>query len=227
MKESIKNFFAKKESYYEPDKDTEKKKKKELPLDELKRLRKENEVLKGKLTKAMTEKFKTRRSIRKFSSREVSWELIYNIIEGALNAPAAGNIQNYWAIVIKDVKKRHELGKMAFQQYWLADAPVLIVVVRDDFHISQMYPEEGPTYSIQNSAAFIENLLLLAHFNDLGACWVEAYDNEVIKEFLGVSMDKTVDAIIPIGYPLENPKISKEPLVSKIFYESFGNKRRK
>lgn len=219
MKDKIKDFFSKKEEIEKPEL-----KKNEKDIINL--LKKENETLKAGISQIALEKFKTRRSIRKFSGENVKWKTIYEIIEGALNAPCAGNIQNYNIIVIEDKKRKHELGKIAFQQYWLADAPTLLVIVRDNYHLCQLYPDEGETYAIQNSAAMIENILMLAHFYDLGACWVEAYDNDVLKEFLGISPNMTVDAIIPIGYPLENPQISKEPMLQKVFFEEYGNKKR-
>jgi len=194
--------------------------------EEIVNLRKENIILKKDLKEKALEKFKTRRSIRKFSDQNVDKNIIYSIIEGAINAPCAGNIQNYKIIVVEDKEKKIELGKISFQQFWLSDAPVVLVVVRDNYSLAQMYPKEGNTYSIQNSAALIENILMLSHFYDLGACWVEAYDNAVLKEYLGIPSELIVDAIIPIGYPLENPVVSKDPMVQKVFFEKFGNKKR-
>ncbi len=193
---------------------------------DIRRLQKENKDLKEDFTNKAIEKFKSRRSVRKFSDQEIDWKIIYSIIEAGLNAPVAGNIQNYKIIVISDSKERKELGKAAFQQYWLSDAPVIFVIIRDNHRLMQLYPQEGEIYAIQNTAALIENILMGAHFNNLGACWVEAYENEVIKEFLNVPIEYEVDAIIPIGYPLENPHINKDPEDTLIFYNKFGNKKR-
>ncbi len=223
MKDKIKNLFASSSnSYYSPDSNPSK----EPPEKIIKRLQKELDELKNNLPKIASEKFRTRRSIRKFSNKEVPWEIIHDIVECGLNAPAAGNIQNYNIILISDKKKKYELGKLAFQQYWISDAPMLIIIVRDNYHLCEMYPNEGQTYAIQNTAALIENILMMAHFHNLGACWVEAYDNEVLKDFLGIPPEKIVDAIIPVGYPLENPSISKDDPTSKIFFNQFGNKKR-
>lgn len=219
MKDKIKKFFSREEEIKEPTREKDAK-------DKINLLQKENEILKSGISQIALEKFKTRRSIRKFSPENIKWKTIYEIIEGALNAPCAGNIQNYQVIVVEDKKKKHELGKIAFQQYWLADAPTILVIVRDNYHLCQLYPDQGEVYAIQNSAAFIENILMLAHFYDLGACWVEAYDNDVLKELLEISPNMTVDAIIPIGYPLESPQISKEPMLQKMFFETYGNKKR-
>lgn len=171
------------------------------------------------------EAFKSRRSIRKYLDEPVPWETIYNIVESSCNAPCAGNVQNYKIIIIKDHKAKEEIGKIQTQQYWISEASYLIAVVRDNEKLKTLYPQKGETYAIQNCAAVIENILMLAHLEGLGACWVEACDNEVLKEYLGVSGDKVVDAIIPISYPNENPSVPKTPMSEIIRFEKFGNRK--
>lgn len=225
MKDKIKSFFSKKESYYEPEKNIQKEKHQNKD-EEIKHLRKENETLKKSFADFSIEKFKTRRSIRKFSDRKIDWNTIYNIVDAALNSPCAGNLQNSKIIIVENKDKINEIGKLAYQQYWLCEAPVVLIVTRDDYHIRELYPNEGDIYSIQNAAALIENILMLAHIYDLGACWVEALDCETLKESLAVPAEHHIDAIIPIGYPLENPKVAKNPLMQMVFFEKFGNKER-
>lgn len=200
---------------------------KEMTLEEeVKFLRKENKRLNQQFCDNAITKFKNRRSIRKFSEKKVDFKLIHSIIESGLNAPCAGNVQNTKVIVIEDAKKRLECGKVALQQYWIADAPVLLAVVRDDSEVMNLYPDRGELYSIQNSSALIENILMAAHCYDLGACWVEAGDNNVLKEILYVPQEFKIDAIIPIGYPLENPQVDKNPTASMIYFEKWGAKNK-
>lgn len=229
VKEKIKNFFKTTSNYYDftpnPEDDLEKKNKKDI-IAQLKILEKENEILKSEVKVSALEKFKNRRSIRKFSDKKIDWKVIYDIIEAGLNAPAAGNIQNYKVIVIANEADKRELGKLSFQQYWLAEAPFVLIVVRDNHRLMQLYPQEGEIYAVQNSAAMIENMLMYAHFCDLGACWVEAYDNSVVKEFLEIPADMTVDAIIPIGYPLENPKVAKDTTMNMVYYKKWKNTKK-
>jgi len=216
MKNKIKEFLRKKNSSES-----------EINLDDIHKIKKENEKLKKSLSSQALDKFKTRRSIRKYSQEPIDWETIYHIIEAGANAPCAGNIQNYKVVIVQDKKKKYEISRIASQQYWLSDAPLLLIIVRDSRHVCEIYPGEGKTYCIQNSAAVIENILMMAHFYDLGACWVESYDNEVLKEFLSVPQELTIDAIVPLGYPKENPVVSKQPMVSCVFFEKYGNRERK
>lgn len=221
---SFGKIFVKKENDYYDFKDEDGNN--EIPEKNCKKIISENKKLKKNVPDFVLDKFKSRRSIRKFSDKKVDWKLIYNIIEAGFNAPVAGGIQNYSIIVIENEEKKKELGRLAFQQYWISNAPYLLVIVRDNHRLMELYPSEGELYSIQNTAAMIENMLMMAHFYDLGSCWVEAYDNSVLKEFLEIPREFRVDGIIPIGFPLENPKVKKDSTDAHVFFEKFKNKKR-
>ncbi len=221
MRDTIKKLLNRDSSIISP------KELKELTLEEeVKLLRKENVQLKKKSCDHAIDKFKSRRSIRKFSEKPIDFKKISDIVEAGLNAPCAGNVQNYKIIIVEQKNKKIECGKIAVQQYWLSEAPYLIVLVREDSELLSLYPTRGELYSIQNVAAVIENMLMAAHFHDLGACWVEAGDNEVLKQSLGVPIECKVDAIIPIGYPLENPQVSKVETTGLLFFEKWGKRHR-
>ena len=218
MKEKILNFFNRKEAYYEPELNEL-----EIHKKEVKKEPKDYE----KLRRLAIEKFKTRRSIRKYNNeQEVPWKIIYEILEAATNAPCAGNIQNYHIVVITDPNKKQEIAKIQSQQYWLSEAPYLIAVVRKDDKLLEVFPENGAKYSLQNTSALIENIIMLAHFYDLGSCWVESCDNEVIREFLEAPPGSKIDAIIAIGYANESPKVQKSPMTAILKFESFSNTKR-
>ncbi|MFW6009462.1 MAG: nitroreductase family protein [archaeon] len=192
--------------------------------EEIKQLRQENEKLKKSFEEQCIEKFKTRRSIRKFSNKQIDYKLIHTIIESGLNAPCAGNIQNTKIIVVDNQETKYKAAQAALQQYWISDAPYCLVIVRDDNEIINVYPEYGKTYSIQNTAALIENIIMTTHFYNLGACWVECGDNNVLKSIFNVPPHLNIDAIIPIGYPLENPTVKKIPTKNMVYFNSWDQK---
>lgn len=220
-------FSSKKEheidDYYSPDDYSEPQK--VLPTEkELKNLRKENALLKKSFFEQNLESIKTRRSVRKYSTKEVDEKTIYDIIEASLNAPATGNIQNYRTIIVKDQKRKNEIGKIALNQCWLSEAPYLLIIVRDDSKVISMYPQDGMRYSIQNTAAYIQNVLSLVHAAGLSSCWVEACQNDVLKEYLGISGSLSIDAVLPVGYALEKPHVEKELILDMVFFETYGNR---
>lgn len=241
MKEKISKFFKKEEkaknghTYYKKEEekvvkkgdDGEPKKTKSLLTGIVREEKGEYEKQRNAFCVSMIEKFKTRRSIRKYSQKPVDWEIIFNLIEAGLNAPCAGGIQNTTIIVVSDKKKRDEIARIEDQQFWLTDAPYFLIVVRDNHRLMELYPGYGELYAVQNTASVIGNILMLAHCYDLGACWVESGENEVLKEYLGIPADRHVDAVIPIGFPLEKPEVMRDHVTTKMFFESFGNKKRK
>lgn len=194
---------------------------------ECEKLQKENDELKLSFREQCINSFKTRRSIRKFrADQKPDFKVIFDIIEAGLNAPVAGNLQNFRVIVVEDEVQKREIGKLAYQQYWLSEAPYVLVIIRDDVYVSEMYPDKGELFSIQNTAALIENILMATHMSDLGACWVGVDDNNAIKDLLGVPGGRHIDAVIPIGYPMESPQVDKNPTQALVDFKKFGDKVR-
>ena len=75
--------------------------------------------------------------------------------------------------------------------------------------------------SIQNVAAAMQNLLLVAHAEGLGTCWMTGPVTVAteISRFLGVQ-DMTLVAITPMGYPDETPKVPpRKP--DRVVYQGF------
>ena len=224
MKDKIKNFFMKKSkssgSYYGDEGEnssivTEK---------HFKVLEKENANLKKEFVSQVVSGFMSRRSIRKFLDKKPDFKIIHDVVSCGLSAPCAGNVQNVKVIIVENEDIRRECAKASYQQYWISDAPYLLVVCRDDTELNITYPDKGEFYSIQNCAAVIENILMATSFAELGACWVGAGDNDVLRSILSIPEEYKVDAIIPIGYANESPSIDKLEFDNCVFYEKFGTR---
>lgn len=157
--------------------------------------------------------FKTiieRRSIRKFEKKEVDDKLIGVILYMATMAPSAGNTQEWNFIVVKDGEIKKKLAKAALDQDFIAEAPVVIVVCADLEKISLRYGKRGELlYSVQDTSLAIQNILLSAHALGLGSCFVGSFDEERVKSILELSDNLRPLAILPIGYPAEQPEKPK------------------
>ncbi len=169
---------------------------------------------------------KTRRSIRKFMDADVTMDQIGAIIDSGRFAPAAGNIQNWRFILIKNQKTKENVAEAAFQQYWIAKAPVVIVICATVDKLEQSYGVRGERlYSIQNCAAAIENMILTAHSLGLGSCWVSAFDETILRRALDIPEDVRPQAILPIGHPDEEvPEPPNYTAEDVTFFEKYGNK---
>jgi len=164
-----------------------------------------------------------RRSVRAFEpSQPVSEEVVRRLLETAIRAPSAGNRQPWHFIVVRDETVRVGLASAAYDQRFLAQAPVVIVVCADPGRSAARYGSRGrELYCLQDTAAAIENLLLAGVALGLGACWVGAFDERAAASVLRLGSHLRPVALIPIGYPvartaLPAPRRSLHDVVSYV-----------
>jgi len=150
------------------------------------------------------ETIKKRHSVRSFNpNKDVPQELIEKIIEAANCAPSAGGIYPTNFVMVRDQEMKIRLGEAALAQMFIAEAPVVIVVVADLEKTASRYGERGRNlYAIQDAAAATENLLLAATALNLGTCWVGAFSEEEVSQILKLKKSQRPLAIIPVGYEL-------------------------
>ena len=156
-----------------------------------------------------------RKSVRNFKADDVPLEKIKNLLDAARSAPSGGNCQPWHFYVIKDAALKAQIHQSAGgRQPFMLDAPVHIVVCADLARTGGAYGERGKNlYSIQDTAAAIQNLLLCAADEDLAACWCGAFDESAVSAILGLSENLRPVAIIPIGYAVSEPaKTSRRPI---------------
>ena len=154
----------------------------------------------------LSEAIRGRHCIRRFRPDEVEEEKVEGILEAAKEAPSAGNLQARDFIVVRDSKKRRELAEAALSQNSVSEAPLVIVVCANPGKSAAKYGSRGEElYCIQDATAAVQNILLMAHSLGLGACWVGAFDEDSVREVLGIPPEIRPVAIVPVGYPAEEP----------------------
>ena len=168
----------------------------------------------------------SRRSIRKFLDIPVEFEKIGNILNAGRLAPSAGNVQDWKFVLVTEADLRKQLAEACMQQYWMEKAPVHIVVCSQPVKSERMYGKSGQElYSIQNASAAAQNMLLAAHDQGLGSCWIGAFQEAMVRRTLSMSEDARPLAIIPIGYPDEEPQVPNKLTVDNVTYiERWGNR---
>jgi nitroreductase len=160
-----------------------------------------------------------RRSIRTFKNNDVSPEIVEKLIDAATWAPSAGNIQSWELIIVRKPEIKRRLAEAALDQTFIEEAPVIIVVCANENRSSQGYGIRGKTlFCIQDTAAAIQNLLLVAYSLGLGACWVGAFREEKAREILKIPQGVRPVAIIPLGYPAETPLLRSRRPISQIVH---------
>ncbi len=149
---------------------------------------------------------KNRRSIRRFKDEAISDEQLGRLIEAAISAPSGGNCQPWHFYVIKDDEKKHDIATKAFNQAFIATAPAVIVVCREPETSAAKYADRGRNlYSIQDTAAAVQNILLCAVSMGLGGCWCGAFDEKILSEILELPAERKPVAVVPVGVPAVTP----------------------
>tara|TARA_Y100000310_G_C20700617_1_gene829547 strand:- start:7740 stop:8381 length:642 start_codon:yes stop_codon:yes gene_type:complete len=168
----------------------------------------------------------TRRSVRKFLDQHVEWDKVGEILEAGRVAPSAGNLQNWKFIVVLEKDTRKKIADVCLQQYWMTDAPVHIIVCSEPIKGKRFYGVRGERlYSVQNSAAVAENMLLMAHSLGLGGCWVGAFDEDGLSNALGIIEEVRPQAVLTIGYTDVKPLMpTRYKLENVVFLEKYGNR---
>ena len=190
---------------------------------------------------------KNRRSIREYTSREVSERILETILEAATWAPSAHNAQPWRFIVVKDSALKLKLAKTMANR-WKKDlakngvsekdlenlvkasverftkAPIVIVpcLTMAEMH---HYPDKRRQkieflMGVQSVAAAIENMLLAVHAMGLGACWFCAplFCPETVRKVLKIPPNFEPQALITLGYPASRQEPPPRKLLKEIVH---------
>lgn len=145
----------------------------------------------------MFELIKSRRSIRKFTEKNVDDGIINKIIEAGTWAPSGLNNQPWRFAVIKDGELKQEMSKLTHYSKIVLSANVLIAVFLDN---ALSYDR---TKDVQAVGACIQNMLLFIHSVGLGAVWLGEIlkSREMVLRMVEGPEDFELMAVIALGYP--------------------------
>ena len=143
---------------------------------------------------------KKRFAVRKYKSTPVEDEKLDLILEAAKVAPTARNNQPQKIYVVKSealLKKLAEITPCTF------GAPVVFVVCYDDERSAKGLIFEGHDFGDTDAAIVCTHMMLEAASLGLGTCWVGMFNEEKVKEALGLPENVRVRDLLPTGYPAD------------------------
>ena len=160
---------------------------------------------------------RTRRSIRKFSDQPVEPEKLQKVLETVQQAPSWSNLQCWRLVVVTDKEVREKISDLSFVESFfstygyksnpaqkaLAQAPIVIVACADPSKSGDLHQQQ---YYMADMGIATQNLMLAAHDLGLGSVFVGVFDEEKLKELLGIPADIKVVGLFPLGYPAGEPK---------------------
>jgi len=158
-----------------------------------------------------------RRSIRAFLPEPIPREHLDQLIESLHWAPSAGNRQPWHFYMILNPEIKRFLAVAAFDQDFVAQAPVVFVVCAIPEKSAARYGQRGrELYVYQDTAAAVQNLLLASVALGYGTCWVGAFDESEVSRALKIEKHMRPVAIIPVGKPGKKPAPTRRSPLAEI-----------
>jgi coenzyme F420-0:L-glutamate ligase/coenzyme F420-1:gamma-L-glutamate ligase len=185
------------------------------------------------MKKPILDLLSSRRSIRSFKPDPIPEATIRRILEAAQAAPSAHNTRPWRFIVLQDAAARRMLAERMADAYSrdaeadgqtpdairirndrsvirICSAPVAILVLLDEGCLPDAagHRMEGERLLlIQSVAAAVQNLLLAAHAEGLGGCWIcaPAFCPQAVRAALQLPERWIAQAMILAGAPDEEP----------------------
>lgn len=168
---------------------------------------------------------KGRRSIRKFKSQSVDHELLADIIETASYAPSWKHTQIARYIAVEGELK-DQLADQCTLMFpnngaIIKSAPLLIALTyikgRSGFERDGSYTtQKGGSWQMFDAGIAAQSFCLAAYEKGLGTVIMGIFDEAKAASLLGLSEDRELAALIPVGYPDEEPVAPKRKSVEEL-----------
>lgn len=175
-----------------------------------------------------------RRSIRKYSEKDVTNDTLYQLLELAERTQTMGNLQLYSVVITRDKEMKQKLAPAHFNQPMVTGAPVVLTFCADFRRTSdwaenrKAYPGYENFLSFINAASdtllYCQTFCNLAEEAGLGLCYLgtTVYMPKAIIETLQLPRLVFPIATITVGWPDENPPLSDRlPLKAIIHQETY------
>ena len=175
---------------------------------------------------------KSRRSVRRFTDREVGEALLQELLEAVRWSPSWANTQCWELIVVKNKDSRGKLAELLAENNpatrAVVEAPLVLVFCAKKgvagYKKGTPMTNKGDWFMFDVGAA-CQNFCLAAHDMGLGTVLVGNFDHLGVDAFLNLKDGVESVAIIPVGYPAREVSAPPRKEINEFVYrESYGNK---
>lgn len=156
-----------------------------------------------------------RRSVRKYKENPIPEKVLRRVLEAARLAPSGKNIQPWKFIIVKDKVLKEKLAQASAGQFFMAEAPVIIVGCGFPDNCYAHMGRYMKSWSVDVTIA-LEHLILQAQEEGLGTCWIGSFEEEEVKTILNIPENVKVLALTPLGYPDEIPRFRGRKILDEI-----------
>ncbi len=178
--------------------------------------------------------FLNRRTIRKFSDRNISDKMLSDILLQASHAPTMGNMQLYSVIVTRDESIRDALAPAHFNQPAMTGAPLVLTFCADFNRFVKWCNQRNakPGYdnfqmwmcAVLDTALLAQQFCTVAEMNGLGTCILgtTTFNAPLIAEVLELPARVVPVTTMAVGYPDEEGEdVGRLPLEAWVHAERY------
>ena len=148
-----------------------------------------------------------RRTVRKFSQKPLTTEQLTRWVDAARMAPSGANLQPLKYAAVCDPETVKNIFPLLKWAGYLApeydpkpgERPTAYIVVCADTFIRKTGFEA-------DAGAAVENLILAALEEGVGACWIGSVDRPALKALLQLPEGLVITHVVALGYPAEDPE---------------------
>ena len=157
----------------------------------------------------------SRRSIRKYESKNIPEEVLQQILEAGRQAPSAANRQPIRFVVVTDQSVVKSVCDTLVTRF-VKSAPVAIAGCAD---VKSFLTGK---WAVVDATIAMQNMVIAAWALGIGSCWIGACNEEKVKELLKIPDRWKFVALLTLGFPAEQPKPRKKKQFEDLFnFNSF------
>ncbi|WP_027339841.1 nitroreductase family protein [Halonatronum saccharophilum] len=185
-------------------------------------------------------------SVRDFSDKKISQEIINYILEAGRLSPSGGNEQPWKFGVINDKDLIIKISKIAYNQEWIASSNLLIVlcttIVGDEKGGRDIQKARFPELKVEIEKMDKElysklnqeehqtkiagtHMVLAALENGIDSTWISYFKVTQLAKLLNLPKDFIPTEIIAFGYPKNRKEFVKKKSIDEIVFYNNDFKR--
>ncbi len=177
---------------------------------------------------------KQRRTIRKYQQKDISSDLLNDLLDSAFRASTVGNMQVYSVIVTRDAERKAKLASAHFNQPMVKTAPVVLTFCIDLRRFTKWCEQRKATPGYNNLEWFVtgsvdallaaQTFCVAAEEKGLGICYLgtTTYNPQMIIEALELPELVFPITTVTVGWPAEEPaQVDRLPLEAIVHEETY------
>jgi nitroreductase/FMN reductase [NAD(P)H] len=162
----------------------------------------------------------SRASVRKFSKKPITKEILTILLASAQSAPSKSNLQQYSILVIQDTSIKTEISNLIGNTKWALTAPVFLLFLADIRRNIKISNDRGYKHKNNNVDTFMngvidaalsmQSMVIASEAMGLGVCPISMIRNiiEEVKSICNLPKGVFPIAGLAVGWPDEKAPVS-------------------